>query len=419
MKKLLLLVFEINGLVFAWYVFMGLAIVGIDAVTGGFLARMGVARTAIYWIVGTSAALEAARGFFPRLKKAPKVLREKTALLARDFFSFALVAACVAWGAGQYENSIAMADLAEAGGLPRAGAVAGMAAVFFIGALMNGKEETEEGCGKEDGAEHIKKTYAGREESSIESGKKNAFLLWRYAHETEYESIVRHVPAGATVLDNGCGDGTLAILLAKKGAKVTACDISPLNVAKAEGHAAKAGMGNAVTFMAADAENLPFTDGSFDWVVSSHVLEHLPHFEKGLSEVRRVTKRNAIVALPTCLNPCAAVILGGDVFWRLSRRSPFAWFVGIGRIVLGIGGTGIDEGYRGDGSLPHVWRYPHVMRRELRAGGFEIIRFEASSFCFPYFTRLVPLAKKLEKYKSAPFLRDCGYGSIAVMEKIR
>ena len=270
--------------------------------------------------------------------------------------------------------------------------------------------------GKENG-QAIKETYRKREESSIASGTKNHFALWKYAHETEYVAIAAHIPAGATVLDAGCGDGTLAIMLAKKGALVTACDISEVNILKARQHAEKAGVGNAIRFLTADAENLPFPADSFDWVTSSHVLEHLPSFETGLAEIRRVTKANAVIAMPTCLNPCAAVILGGDVFWTASRRSPFAWFVGLGRILLNAGGVGIDEGYRGDETLPHVWRYPHVMRKQLRDGGFRIRRFEASSLCFPYFTSLLPLARQLEKYRAAPVFRECGYGSIAVLEK--
>ncbi len=415
MKKLFLLIIEINNLVFAWYVFMALAIVGIDTVTGGFLARMGISRGTVYTLVGASALLEAMRVLLPALRRAPKILPKGTIMNAREFLSFGLTGAGIIWGSFLYGEAVSVTELAAQGGLPHAAAGAALAIALFFGATMNANEGLEE---DEPKGEDVKEAYRNREESSVASGKKDAFPLWAYVHGTEYTSIAEHIPAGATALDNGCGDGTLAIMLAKRGVIVTACDISEANITKARRHAEEAGAETAIRFLVADAENLPFENNSFDWVVSSHVLEHLPSFEKGLAEIRRVTKRSAVIALPTCLNPCAAVILGGDVFWKISRWSPFAWFVGLGRILLNAGGTGVDEGYRGDKSLPHVWRYPHVMRRELRKGGFRILRFEASSLCLPHFESLLPLIKKLEKYKAAPLLRQCGYGSIAVVEKI-
>lgn len=415
MKRLFFLIIEINNLVFAWYVFMALAIAGIDTATGGFLARMGISRGVVYTLVGASALLEAMRVLLPALRRTPKILPKGTVMNAREFLSFGLTGAGIIWGSFLYGEAGSVTELAAQGGLPPAAAGMALAVALFFGAAMNANEGVEEGAPK---GEDIKEAYRNREESSVASGKKDIFPLWSYVHETEYASISKKVPVGAIALDNGCGDGTLAIMLAKRGVTVTACDISEANIAKARRHAEEAGVGAAIRFLVADAENLPFEDDSFDWVVSSHVLEHLPSFEKGLAEIRRVTKRNAVIALPTCLNPCAAVILGGDVFWKISRWSPFAWFVGIGRIALNAGGIGVDEGYRGEKSLPHVWRYPHVMRKELRRGGFRILQFEASSLCMPYFKNLLPLAKKLEKYKSSPVFRQCGYGSIAVVEKI-
>ncbi len=419
MKKILLLILEINSLVFAWYVFMGLALIAIDGVSNGFLERMGVARQIIYWIVGISALLEGASLLTPKLKKAPKLIRARTRINIRDLFSFSIAGASILWGSFWYYNAHTVAELgAQGSGLPPIAISGIIAAILCLGIFINAHDYGEKNTEPENTSnETIKELYKEREESSIESKKSIAFPLWRYVHETEYTSIVEHVPAGTAALDNGCGDGTLAIMLAKKGVMITACDISEYNIAKAKRHAVEAGMENKIRFVMADAENLPFEDSSFDWVISSHILEHLPSFEKGLAEVRRVTKSKAVIALPTCLNPCAAVILGEDVFWEISRWSPFAWFVGCGRILANLGSAGVDEGYRGNKALPHIWRYPHVMRKELRRGGFEITAFQASSLCLPYFPRLIPLAKKMERFRDYPFLRNCGYGSIAVLKK--
>jgi SAM-dependent methyltransferase len=44
-------------------------------------------------------------------------------------------------------------------------------------------------------------------------------------------------------------------------------------------------------FLEADGENLPFSDKEFDYVICSHVLEHVENPEKFLSEQFRVAKR--------------------------------------------------------------------------------------------------------------------------------
>lgn len=42
------------------------------------------------------------------------------------------------------------------------------------------------------------------------------------------------------------------------------------------------------------AENLPFKDKSFDYVIAAHVLEHTPHPEKFLAELQRVARAGYI-----------------------------------------------------------------------------------------------------------------------------
>ncbi len=47
-----------------------------------------------------------------------------------------------------------------------------------------------------------------------------------------------------------------------------------------------------------DITNLPFKDGSYDFVYASHVLEHIPDDRKAVREVRRVLGRDGIAILP-------------------------------------------------------------------------------------------------------------------------
>ena len=97
---------------------------------------------------------------------------------------------------------------------------------------------------------------------------------------------------GETVLDVGCGTGTLAVAIEAKVApgEVHGIDASPQMIAVADGKAAKANLG--IDFQVALIEALPFPDGSFDLVTSSLMLHHLPDDLKraGLAEIRRVLK---------------------------------------------------------------------------------------------------------------------------------
>ena len=205
--------------------------------------------------------------------------------------------------------------------------------------------------------------------------------------------------------------------MAKKGAIVTGCDISKPNIDSAVNYAKENNFFN-INFVLGDAENLPFSDNEFDLVVSSHVLEHLPDFDKGLREVMRVSKKKAVVAIPTVLNPCSFVQIGGGWFYLKGLRSFLAFPIGIIRMLGAflIGGGGVDETY-GGADVPHVFRFPSVMKRKIRKNGFKLISYEAPSICLPYFESLLPIIKWLDKQRGKKIFRNLGYGTTFIIEK--
>lgn len=72
------------------------------------------------------------------------------------------------------------------------------------------------------------------------------------------------------------------------GARVVAIDISPRMLQRA---AAKAGrQGRGIDLVLADAQNLPFRDGSFDGAAATFVFCSVPDAVRGLNEARRVVK---------------------------------------------------------------------------------------------------------------------------------
>ena len=90
------------------------------------------------------------------------------------------------------------------------------------------------------------------------------------------------------ILDVGTGPGIVANLISGMGYDVTGIDASERMLAKARENSAT--LHNSVELVLADAENLPFSEASFDAVVNRYVLWSLPDPKKALSEWHRVLR---------------------------------------------------------------------------------------------------------------------------------
>jgi ubiquinone/menaquinone biosynthesis C-methylase UbiE len=102
-----------------------------------------------------------------------------------------------------------------------------------------------------------------------------------------------HLNPGDKVLEIGCGTGTLTLEAKTKvgpTGEVTGIDIAPEMVAVATGKAARKGIN--VTFREGNIAEIPFPDNSFDTVLCSFMIFHMPDYvrKKGLTEIFRVLK---------------------------------------------------------------------------------------------------------------------------------
>lgn len=103
------------------------------------------------------------------------------------------------------------------------------------------------------------------------------------------------VEPGMRVLDLAAGTGSVAIRAAALGAHVTALDLTPELFERGRERAAAAGV--EVTWVAGDAEDLPFGDGQFDRVLSTLGIQFAPRHVVAASEAVRVTRPGGVIGL--------------------------------------------------------------------------------------------------------------------------
>jgi len=97
-----------------------------------------------------------------------------------------------------------------------------------------------------------------------------------------------------SVLEVGCGEGTLADYLiqhaVKRPGRFEACDLSLDVVA--------GGLDPLIRFSESSIYELPYADRSFDLVACCEVLEHIEYPLKGLAEVSRVAAKGVLLSAP-------------------------------------------------------------------------------------------------------------------------
>jgi ubiquinone/menaquinone biosynthesis C-methylase UbiE len=102
----------------------------------------------------------------------------------------------------------------------------------------------------------------------------------------------------AQVLDLACGRGTNAIYIAKKShANVIGVDCDERLIQEAAANAEAHGMSGKTRFQVAHAENLPFANNQFDFVVLQAVLIMVQDERKVIAEALRVLRPNGRIGI--------------------------------------------------------------------------------------------------------------------------
>ncbi len=164
--------------------------------------------------------------------------------------------------------------------------------------------------------------------------------------------------AGSTVLDVATGSGNTAIAAARRQCHVTGLDYVEALLDRARTRAEAEQVD--VTFEQGDAEQLPYDDGAFDYVLSTIGVMFAPDQPKAAAELLRVCRPGGVIGL-ACWTPDGFV---GEFFGVHGRyapppaglASPLRWGTEDGLAgLLGDGVTGFDVTRRNQ-----VFRYPSV-----------------------------------------------------------
>lgn len=98
--------------------------------------------------------------------------------------------------------------------------------------------------------------------------------------------IERAATCGPDVLELGCGEGTIALELARRGCRVTGVDLSPARIRRATEAAAEHGLSGRAVFQTADLNTLTLEPHRYSCILAHDALHHVLNLEHLFLQVR-------------------------------------------------------------------------------------------------------------------------------------
>ena len=140
-----------------------------------------------------------------------------------------------------------------------------------------------------------------RPDGEVYTHSHHPVVLAAHARRTAEEAagfLLPHLEPPMSVLDLGCGPGTITVGLARYVApgRVVGVDAAPEALDHARAYASEEHM-DSVEFVEADVYDLPFDEGTFDVVYAHQLLQHLADPVAALVEAQRVLRRGGYIAV--------------------------------------------------------------------------------------------------------------------------
>ena len=143
------------------------------------------------------------------------------------------------------------------------------------------------------------------------------------------------------VLDVGCGPGFSSVLLARRGARVTALDIDPVKLRIAKRFAELNGVELEVTLGDASGP-LPFPDGHFDGLMSLELIEHIKDWRALVAEMVRVVRPGGRIAISTPSRyGLSQVLKTFSLKTGLKAETTYEWFIPRSQMVHDLKSRGV------------------------------------------------------------------------------
>ena len=218
---------------------------------------------------------------------------------------------------------------------------------------------------REDKAQRVRAVFdsvAGRYDLMNDLMSGGAHRLWK-----RFALSLTGLKAGARVLDVAGGTGDLAVGLARQVGRsglVVLTDINAAMLSAGRDRLLNEGLVSQVLCAQADAERLPFPDGSFDCVTIGFGLRNVTDKPRALAAMRRVLKNGGQLLVLEFSKPASAAL--AEVYDAYSfRLLPL-----LGRVV-----TGDADSYRY--LAESIRRHPdqEALLALLRAAGLEDCRY--------------------------------------------
>lgn len=214
------------------------------------------------------------------------------------------------------------------------------------------------------------KKYSGK------AGKSNSFYKWneqmfvKHGNESRFKHanpIIKYIsnhrkksilkllsPENIDhILDAGCGSGVILCEIKKGSIIGIDCSATALKQAR------KNIQSKNTKLMIADVQKLPFKKSSFNKIICSEVLEHLPSPAKVIDEIKRVSQKDAVIIFTIPNQPLLDKI--ASVFRKLNVKK---------------GELDLDMEW-------HIHKFDLKKFRHLIKNKFKIIKIKRSPFLFP------------------------------------